>query len=236
MCETQYSLMIADDFIRLILTFFLCSSCVILYFIVVKRKVWDIPFWFCLVGFLSSLAIYGHIVQHIFLQNTFSYDGFISGAAIITILGLLFSKRRYIAFSSTVFSKDSPILFATFIVFGLIYLSTVDYDADCVANVYQLSIDILHIYVYPLLLLFTISAFLYRFTICISAFAICMALSIVHNIVFMFRALTFQHSYNVLVEEMICSSISIVLSVFAILVLTKTKRYIRKERNDSSRN
>lgn len=224
MCDFHFGPMIADDFLRLILTFFLCAACVSLHFIVAKKKAWDIWFWVCLIGFLSSLAVYGQVVHHIYLQNTFSYDGFISGGAIITILGLLFSGKRYVAFSDTVFSKNGPILFATFIVFGLIYMSTVNYSFSCVPNIYQLSIDILHIYIYPLLLLFTINAFLYRFIICISMFVICMALFIIQNMVFIFRALTFQHGYDVLVEEMICASFSIVLSVFAILVLTKTKK------------
>lgn len=231
MSDTDFGPVVVDDFLRLMLTFFLCSSCVVLHFIVVKRKAWDISFWFCFAGFLISLAIYGYIVQHVFLQNRFSYGGFISGAAIITILGLFFSKKRYVAFSGTVFSKNGPILFATFIIFGLIYLSTLNYHFDYMRDVYQLYIDMLHIYIYPFLLLFTISAFLYRFVICVSIFAICMALFIVQNTIFLFRALTFQHSYNVLVGEKICSSVSVVLGIFAILVLTKTKKIYKGKKN-----
>lgn len=235
MCEIMFGPMVADDFLRLMLTFFLCALCLVLYFIIIKKKIWDIPFWFCFLGFLGSLAIYGHVVDHIFLRNTFSYDGFISGASIITILGLLFSKKRYVAFSDSVFSKNGPILFVTFIIFGLIYLSTVKYSIDCLPNVYQLCVDILHIYVYPVLLLFAVTAFLYRFIICVSALAICMVLFMMQNMVFVFRALTSQHNYDVLIEEIVCSSISILLSIFAILILTRAKNVYKGRKNDSNR-
>ena len=235
MCNTHFGPMMADDLLRLVLTFFLCACCVILYFIITQKKVWDIAFWFSFVGFLSVLAIYGNIVEHIFLANTFSYDGFISGAAIITIFGLLFSKPRYIAFADSVFSKNGPILFATFIVFGLIYLSTVNYSFTCVSSAHQLFIDVLHIFIYPLLLLFAVLGFLYRFIMCISVFAICMALFIIQNVVFIFRALTLQHNHDVLIEEIICSCVSIVLSMFAILILTKAKKVYKDRKNGNNR-
>ncbi len=235
MCNTHFGPMMADDLLRLVLTFFfMCLLCDTL-FHYYSKKVWDIAFWFSFVGFLSVLAIYGNIVEHIFLANTFSYDGFISGAAIITIFGLLFSKPRYIAFADSVFSKNGPILFTTFIVFALIYLSTVNYSIGCVSSAQQFFIDVLHIFIYPLLLLFAVLGFLFRFIICISVFAVCMALFIIQNVVFIFRALTLQHNHDVLIEEIICSCVSIVLSMFAIFILTKAKKVYKDRKNGNNR-
>ena len=224
--------MLADDVLRLVLSFTLLICCIILSYIFIYKKVWDILFWLTFAGFLSAMASYGYLVHHIYLENTFSYDGFISGAAIITICGLLFSNHgRYVEFSGSILSKNGPIFFATFIVFSLIYLSTINYNFQCVPSSHEFFIDVLQIVVYPLLLLFAISAFLYRFVICLSAFAICMSLFVIENVSFIFHELVIVTEYNILVEEIICASISILISMVAIYVLTKTKRIYKERKN-----
>jgi hypothetical protein len=230
MCATYFGPILADDLLRLVLSLALWICCILLSYIFTHKKAWDIPFWLTFVGFLSAIAGYGYLVDRIYSQNTFSYDGFISSAAIISTLGLLFSNHgRYVEFSSRVFSKNGPIFFATFIVFSLIYLSTVDYDFQCVPSKYQFFIDILQIVVYPLLLLFAISAFLYRLAICLSAFAIFMALFLIENVFFIFHELVIVKEYNVLVEEIIYATISIFISMVAIYILTKTKRIYKEK-------
>ena len=144
MCEISFSPVFMDDALRLALSIFLLLCCIVLGQIFAKRKAWDEAFWVCYAGFLACLAGYGYLVQHIYLQNTFSYDGFISSAAIITVFGLLFSNHgRYVEFSDSVFSKNGPIFFATFILFSLIYLSTVNYNFQCVPSKHQFFVDVL---------------------------------------------------------------------------------------------
>ena len=235
MCTTYFGPMLADDILRLVLSLALLICCIILNYIFSQKKAWDIPFWLTFAGFLSAMAGYGYLVEHIYMQNTFSYDGFISSGAIITIFGLLFSNHgRYVEFSDSVFSKNGPIFFATFIVFSLIYLSTVNYNFHCVPSMHQFFIDVLQIVVYPILLFFAISAFLYRLAICLSAFAICMALFLIENVFFIFHELVVVKEYNVLVEEIICATISILISMVAIYILTKTKRIYKEKENGSN--
>ena len=232
MCTTYFGPILADDLLRLVLSLALLICCILLSYIFTHKKAWQIPFWLTFVGFLSAMAGYGYLVNHIYLQNTFSYDGFISGAAIISICGLLFSNNdRVVEFSDRVFSKNGPIFFATFIVSSLIYLSTINYNFQCVPSSHEFFIDVLQIVVYPLLLLFAISAFLYRFVICLSAFAICMSLFVIENISFIFHELVIVTEYNILVEEIVCATISILISMVSIYILTKTKR-IYKERGN----
>lgn len=90
----------------------------------------------------------------------------------------------------------------------------------------------LQIVIYPLLLLFTISAFLYRFSICLSAFAISMALFIVENAVFILNAMTGVVKHEVAIEEISFASVSIVLSCIAVFMLTRAKRiYMESKKN-----
>lgn len=224
MCQIAIVPFLADDLLRLLISFLLLLCCIVLSFIFAKKKAWDIAFWISFSLFLFSLGGYGYIVHHIYLANTFSYDGFISGAAFITVCGLLFSRRRYSDFTDKLFSSTrAPILFATFLVFAFIYLQTVKFDFDCIVSRYTLFNDILQIVMYPLLLLFAISAFLYRFSICISVFVVSMALFIVENVVFITHAWVAKIEYQIFVEEIICALISIVLSCVAVFMLTRAK-------------
>ncbi|AXH30732.1 hypothetical protein CGC44_07805 [Francisella opportunistica] len=231
MCEINFMPLLADDLLRLFISFILFLCCVILSYIFTKKKPWDIAFWICFSIFLFSMSGYGYIIHHIYQENTFSYDGFISGAAFITVCGLLFSRRRYIGFADTFVNKNTAILFATFFVFAFIYILTIKYNLSCVKEPHQFFIDTLQILIYPLLLLFAISAFLYRFSICLSAFAVSMALFIIENILLIAHSLATQHQYEVIFEEILFAIISIVLSTIAVYMLTRAKR-IYKENKD----
>ncbi|MED7818818.1 MULTISPECIES: hypothetical protein [unclassified Francisella] len=231
MCELSFVPILMDDLLRLLVSLFLFICCVILGYIFSKKKAWDIPFWIFFALFLSSMGGYGYIVHHIYSENTFSYDGFISGAAFITVCGLLFSKHRYVNFSSKFFSKNTPILFATFFVFAFIYILTIRYNPKCSVFPHEIFITILQIVVYPLLLLFGISAFLYRFAICISAFAIGMALFLIENVLFIAHALVAKQGHEQLVEEVTCATVSIILSLIAIYILTHSKRVYKERLN-----
>ncbi|ALB01257.1 membrane protein [Francisella persica ATCC VR-331] len=242
MCEITFIPLLADDVMRLFISFILFLCCVILSYIFARKKPWDIAFWICFSIFLFSLCGYGYgygyVIHHIYLENTFSYDGFISGAAFITVCGLLFSRRRYIDFADTFVSKNTAILFATFLVFAFIYILTIRYNLGYVKEPHRFFIDALQIVIYPLLLLFAISAFLYRFAICLSAFAVSMALFIIENILFIVHAIATQHQYDIAFEELsfaiisiVLSTISIVLSTISVYMLTRAKR-IYKENKD----
>ncbi|MDE4986253.1 hypothetical protein NAI35_09555, partial [Francisella tularensis subsp. holarctica] len=91
--------------------------------------------------------------------------------------------------------KNTAILIANFVVFALIYILTIRYNFSCVEEPHQFLIDALQIVIYPLFLLFAITAFLYRFAICLSAFAVSMALFIIDNIFFIAHAIAAQHKY-----------------------------------------
>ncbi|GMN89173.1 hypothetical protein [Francisella sciaenopsi] len=232
MCEMIYLPLLADDLLRLFISIMLFLCCVILSYIFAKRKPWDVAFWICFSISLLGMGSYGYVAHHIYLENTFSYDGFISGAAFVTVCGLLFSRKRYFDFNDNIFSKDALILFATFFVFALIYIFTIKYNFDCVAAFGHFFIDALQIVIYPLLLLFAISAFLYRFSICLSAFAISMALFIVENGVFILNALTGAVKHETAAEEISFATISIVLSCIAVFMLTRAKRiYMESKKN-----
>ncbi|MWX92353.1 hypothetical protein [Francisella tularensis] len=231
MCEITFIPLLADDVLRLFISFILFLSCVILSYIFAKQKPWDIAFWICFSIFLFSMGGYGYIIHHIYLENTFSYDGFISGAAFITVCGLLFSRKRYINFADSFVNKNTAILIATFVVFALIYILTIRYNFSCVEEPHQFFIDALQIVIYPLLLLFAITAFLYRFAICLSDFAVSMALFIIENILFIAHAIAAQHKYDIVFEEVLFATISIVLSAIAVYILTRAKR-IYKENSD----
>jgi hypothetical protein len=226
MCGKPFIPVLVDDLLMLLISFvlFLCS--VFLYSILVKKKSWDIGFWLCFSAFLLSLGGYGHVTHHIYMANAFSYDGFISGAAFITICGLLFSKRKYIKFSDSLKSKKAPLMFATFLAFAFIFLLTTKYKNDCFISFYDLFINILETVVYPLLLLFGISTFLYRFSICLSVFAVSLALFLVQNFTFIANALIVK---DVVTNEMLCSFLSLCFNIAAIYILTRAKR-IYKER------
>lgn len=114
-----------------------------------RKKPWDIAFWICFSIFLFILGgySYGYVINRIYLENTFSYDGFISGAAFITVCGLLFSRRRYVDFADTFVSKNTAILIATFLVFASIYILTIRYNLGCVEKLHQLFyIDLPYVY------------------------------------------------------------------------------------------
>ncbi|AIT09417.1 membrane protein [Candidatus Francisella endociliophora] len=232
MCELNFIPVLADDLLRLVISFLLLMCCIILSFIFAQRKPWNIHFWMCFALFLFCLGGYGYVVHHIYLANTFSYDGFISGASFITVCGLLFTKHKYTTFTDKVFSEKAPILFATFFVFAFIYIVTLKSDFGCIRSYYDLFSEILQIVVYPLLLLFAICTFLYRFSICISVFAISMALFIIENIVFITHAWFAKIRHEIFVEEVACASICIVFGCIAIFVLTRAKR-IYKESKDN---
>ncbi|WP_150467899.1 hypothetical protein [Francisella sp. SYW-9] len=231
MCKLGFVPILMDDLLRLLVSVFLFICCVIMGYIFTKKKPWDIPFWIFFALFLFSLGGYGYIIHHIYLENTFSYDGFISGAAFITVCGLLFSKHRYIDFTNKFFSKKTPILLATFFVFAFIYILTIKYDPDCKVFPHEMFITFLQIVVYPLLLLFGISAFLYRFSICISIFAISMALFLVENVLFIAHALVSSIEHEQLLEEISCATISIILSIIAIYILTHSKKVYKERLN-----
>ena len=237
MCEITFIPLLTDDVLRLFISFILFLCCVILSYIFARKKPWDIAFWICFSIFLFSLGGYGcgysysYVIHHIYLENTFSYDGFISGAAFITVCGLLFSRRRYVDFADTFVSKNTAILFATFLVFAFIYILTIRYDLGCVEEPHQFFIDALQIVIYPLLLLFAISAFLYRFAICLSAFAVSMALFIIENILFIVHAIAAHDQYDIVFEELLFAIISTVLSTISVYMLTRAKR-IYKENKD----
>ncbi|AFJ43131.1 hypothetical protein [Francisella orientalis] len=232
MCEMIYLPLLADDLLRVFISIMLFLCCVILSYIFVKRKPWDVAFWICFSVSLFGMGSYGYVAHHIYLENTFSYDGFISGAAFITVCGLLFSRKRYFDFNDNIFSRDALILFATFFVFAFIYIFTIKYNFDCVTAFGHFFIDALQIVIYPLLLLFAISTFLYRFSICLSAFAISMALFIVENGVFILNALTGAVKHKIAVEEISFATISMVLSCIAVFMLTRAKRiYMENKKN-----
>ncbi|AEE26946.1 hypothetical protein [Francisella hispaniensis] len=231
MCEITLIPLLADDVLRLLISFILFLCCVILSYIFAKQKSWDVAFWICFSIFLFSLGGYGYVIHHIYLENTFSYDGFISGAAFITVCGLLFSRRRYVQFVDTFINKNTAILFATFLVFALIYILTIRYNFSCVEEPHQFFIDVLQIVIYPLLLLFAITSFLYRFAVCLSAFAVSMALFIIENILFIVHAIAAQHQYDIVFEELLFAVISIILSTISVYMLNRAKR-IYKENKD----
>ncbi|WP_150464135.1 hypothetical protein [Francisella sp. XLW-1] len=224
MCEMIYLPLLADDILRLFISLMLFLCCAILSYIFAKKKPWDAAFWICFSISLLAMGGFGYVAHRIYLENTFSYDGFVSGAAFITVCGLLFSKKRYHEFNDSVFSRDALILFATFFVFALIYISTIKYNFECVETFEYFFIDALQIVIYPLLLLFAISAFLYRFSICLSVFAISMALFVVENVIFILNTLMGRVNHLEAFEEVLFASISIVLSCAAILMLASAKK------------
>ncbi|MDE4969958.1 hypothetical protein NAI63_12150, partial [Francisella tularensis subsp. holarctica] len=77
----------------------------------------------------------------IYLENTFSYDGFISVAACNTDCGLLYSRKRYINFADSFVNKNTSILIANFVVFALIYILTIRYNLSFVEEPHQFFID-----------------------------------------------------------------------------------------------
>lgn len=232
MCKLSFVPILADDILRLLISLLLFVCCIILSGIFAKKKSWNIAFWISFSLFLFSLGGYGYIIHHIYLSNTFSYDGFISGAAFITVCGLLFSKKQYTDFTDKLFSKKAPILFSTFFVFAFVYILTVKYSFNCVVSMHQILIDVLQLVVYPLLLLFAISTFLYRFAICISIFSVSMALFVVENVLFIHHALSVKATYEVLFEEVMCAMISIVVSIIAIYILSRAKRIYKENKEN----
>lgn len=230
MCELSFIPVLADDLLRVLISFLLLLCCVILSFIFARKKSWDIAFWICFALFLFSLGGYGYVAHHIYLANTFSYDGFISSAAFITICGLLFSKHRYTEFTDKLFSEKAPILFATFFVFAFIYTLTSNSDFGCIKSYYDFYDKILEIVVYPLLLLFAACTFLYRFAVAISVFAVSMALFIVENVIFIIYACFAKIEHEVFVEEVVCASICIIFSCIAIFMLTRAKRIYKENK------
>ncbi|MDE4938452.1 hypothetical protein NAI30_11290, partial [Francisella tularensis subsp. holarctica] len=80
---------------------------VILSYIFAKQKTGDNANWICFSIFLFSMGANGYIIHHIYLENTFSYDGFISGAAFITVCWLLFSRKLYINFGYSFVIKNT---------------------------------------------------------------------------------------------------------------------------------
>ncbi len=236
MCTVLINPTYIDSLLRLLLSLFLFGCCIILSMIFSKKKAWDEAFWVCFSGFVICLAGYGYTVHQIYLANTLSYDGFVAVSGILVVIGLLFAKRKYVPFSDKMLCKNTPILVATFVVFSLIYLSTVNYGFGCVANKYELSVKILEIVIYPLLLLFAIVTFLYRFAICLSVFAVCMALFLIENVFFIFYEWLVVTEYNILVEEVGCAVVSILISMMAIYILTRAKRIYKEKKNGSNRN
>ena len=219
-----------DEMYRLLLSFFLFWCCFILSEIFTKKKSWDMIFWICFAIFLVSLAGYGHIVHHIYLKNTFSYDGFISSASFLTIVGILFGQKRYIKFSDKIISKSTPMMLALFTVFAFIYVSTIDFDPACVTTISEFFNELLQVVVYPLMLLFAITAFLFRFSVCGTVFLIYLMIFVTASFINMIDRLTAIIPDVMLTEETIFSIISIVFTLASITVLVRAKKIYRKNK------
>ncbi|QIV95008.1 hypothetical protein [Allofrancisella frigidaquae] len=235
MCDFTYVPMFGDEFLRLILSILLFFCCVILAQIFMYKKNWGVAFWSCFAIFLVVLGGYGYVIHRLYLENTFSYDGFISGAGFLTVVGLLFSKSKgeEIIFNDKLINNDTPMFLTSFIVFSIIYVLTVDYNFECIYDASQLFIEALQIIVYPVLLLLGLTAFLFRFVVCIYVFAICMALFIIEDMVSVYYILSLITDESITVETMMLAIISTIISIMSICILIKAKRvYNRRRVND----
>ena len=229
MCEFILKPILADEILRMILSFFLLMCAYILKKILVDRKLWDVAFWVSFAAFVFSLAMYGYVVRHIYMENTFSYDGFVSGAAIITVCGLLFTKKRYVEFSDKFFCKNTPMVIASFTVFALVYLLTMNYNFSCSGDYYSFAINFMQIIIYPLMILFAITTFFFFFTITVNVFAICSVFFIIENVAFIAYMLLVDDS-QLIEGGIFFISVSVVLSMASLCVLINTIRLHKEKR------
>ncbi|WP_234385050.1 hypothetical protein [Allofrancisella guangzhouensis] len=200
-----------------------------------NRKNWSVAFWICFAVFLAILGGYGYVIHHLYLENTFSYDGFISGAGFLAVVGLLFSNSndKENDFNNKFVNKDTPMFLASFIVFSIIYILTVDYNIECIYGVSQFFMDVLQVVIYPVLLLFGLTAFLFRFVLCIYVFAICMALFVIEDLVSVYYTLSFIADEFVIAETLVSAVISTIISIVSVCILMRAKRiYNGRREND----
>ena len=61
-----------------------------------------------------------------------------------------------------------------------------------------------------------------------------MALFMIENVFFIFHELVVVKEYTILVEEIVCAIISILISIIAIYILTKTKRIYKEKESGSN--
>ena len=168
--EVIFNALSVDHTVRLMLSMMILVICMTLKKIMLDKKPWDVLFWVLMLVFLSCFGFYGYVSHSIYVANTFSYDGFLSCAAFLSITGILFSSQRYVGFSDKFFGSKNAVLFcATFIVFSVIYIATIDYDIADPSYIEHVYVDVIKIILYPLVMIFTLSAFLFRYSMCLPA-------------------------------------------------------------------
>lgn len=228
MCNLGFVLVPLADPFRLtgLLILFLCWY--VLRQIVINEKKWDALFWLFFASFLVSLVSYGYLKNHLYAENIFSYDVIIYCAVVIVICGLLFSKNRCINFENNLMSKRAIFLFITFVGFALLYVLTLNFDFNCSTTPYLVFIILLQIIVYPLLLLFGIIAFLYRFSSCFTVFMAAMTLFLVECALFIVDSIINSASYGILMIRLFFCLIYFIYGSVSIYILNECRISVRK--------
>ncbi|MED7818819.1 MULTISPECIES: hypothetical protein [unclassified Francisella] len=229
MCKLGFALIPLDDPFRLtgVLILFVCWY--ILRQIVINEKKWDALFWVFFALFLLSLSVYGYLMSYLYSQDIFSYDVIIYGAIFITACGLLFSKNRSGSFRKNLTDRRAMALFITFFVFALLYILTLNFNFNCSTTSYWVFIILLQIVVYPLILLFGIVAFLYRFSICFSVFMIAMVLFLVEDVLFVIDAIINISNYETLLVRVIFCLVYFIYGLVSIYILNECRVFVRKD-------
>jgi hypothetical protein len=124
-----------------------------------------------------------------------------------------------VGFSDKFFGSRNAFLFcATFIVFSVIYIATINYDVAEPAYIAHIYVDTVKIVLYPLVMIFTLSAFLFRYTVCLPALAFFVAIftiksvaAIIYAEVFLPEGINITHQIVVILITILFCSLSVII-------------------------
>jgi hypothetical protein len=209
------------------LSIMMLAICITLKKIMVDKKAWDVLFWVLMLVFLSCFGFYGYVSHSIYVANTFSYDGFLACAAFLSITGILFSSQRYVGFSDKFFGSRYAHLFsATFIVFSIIYIATIDYDIAEPSYIAHVYVDIIKIVLYPLVMIFTLSAFLFRYSVCLPALAFFVIIFTIKSVAAIIYAEVYLPEGINITHQIVVILITIFICALSVIILA----YIMRKR------
>lgn len=223
--EVIFNALSVDHTVRLMLSMMMLVICITLKKIMLDKKAWDVLFWVLMLVFLSCFGFYGYVSHSIYVANTFSYDGFLVCAAFLSITGILFSSQRYVGFSDKFSGSRNSFLFsATFIVFSIIYIATIDYDIAKPSYIAHVYVDVIKIVLYPLVMIFTLSAFLFRYTMCLPALAFVVIIFTIKSVAAIIYAEVFLPDGINITHQIVVILITILFCALSVIILAYTMR------------
>ncbi|MFC4893041.1 hypothetical protein ACFPDQ_08250 [Pseudofrancisella aestuarii] len=200
--------------------------------IFVSKKNYDPYFWIFMLLFSISPSLYGYLLYKLFPTSVDSYNSFLSGTIMISVVGLLFSEKGYRKFSDTIINRNtvaaiSVLLVAVFIYFSAIDSEDVSYYSLTTLQYYGSTGQFLSVAVYPMILLTALILFLFRYSMSISVFAFYMLCQIIDDLGHGAKDVFWLAKYDF--DDIVSSLVVFGFHIISLIILLKARKkyYLR---------